>query len=547
MISLAQLLVFAVCVAWKPLVQAENAVPSVGLRGTEASVTVAGSDPAAAESLSSADEGLLLLKSPFGQAFGIALGSAMVTFAGRSIKRTREEKKRIQQLFDDNTSAEQLQRMADAGKPLPSLVIIRGVASADGADVQVVSPKIDGLKSMLGQIDQPANEYIELAQMAKNNPNMKGVTDNIAAQTGIRPSDIPDVRDDFTHARRDFKGDVPLILSEILVARLCPWVSKTEKKEDDGSKKVTIERKCRKQSYTCFYARRIADGFHILDMQGGRIELKPPSAELLPQFSPIHHGEAPSLFLPTANVQEEFFGMLRKEGLTVKGQHIDFSNLPASKITDPDTLLSKFIFVDKQSATEMGGFGENASVLRGIGAAYPASKFLWEPRGFYDKNNASESRLPDYVPLEDQNSKMVGAAELLEKASRAASLNSEKTPYCEPTFSRESLRARRNEESCFRITELAIPRGSDVTILGKPVTNPQGKVMLVPPNSAEDGADVDNPDAQRYRFRILKGHTVENLLKQRSVNILQYYGFAVVGVFLAAWAAADYPGLTADS
>ena len=51
----------------------------------------------------------------------------MVTFAGRSIKRTQKEKKRIQQLFDDNTSAEQLQRMADAGKPLPSLVIIRGV------------------------------------------------------------------------------------------------------------------------------------------------------------------------------------------------------------------------------------------------------------------------------------------------------------------------------------------------------------------------------------------------------------------------------------
>jgi len=305
-----------------------------------------------------------------------------------------------------------------------------------------------------------------------------------------------------------------------------------------------VTRGCRKNSYACFYGRKMSDGLHLLDMQGGRLELKLPAANCLPQFSPLHHGEAPSLFLPTANVTEEFFSFLRKEGLTVQGKHLDFSNMPPSKITDPDTLLSKFIFLDAQSATELGSFNGNPRSLHGISAAYGNAPFLWEPRGFYDKEPDSGG-LPSYAC--DRESQMVSPEELYQRAERAAQTNSANTPYCEPTYSRSELRGRRNEENCFRVTELAIPRGGDVTILAKPVKTAEGKVALVAPNDAEEGADADNPDAQRFRFRILKGHSVETLLKQRALNINAYYGFALLGAFLTTWAAADYPGLSRES
>jgi len=534
---LVKFFVAATCAAW-PLALALDPAP-MALRGVSE-----GADPSFGESLIS-DDGTAALKSPFGRAFGIALGTAMMGFAGRSIQRTKAEKKRIQQMFNENTTAQQLQTMADSGKALPSVVIVRGVASADGGNVSAASFGVDGLKSMVGTIDQPENDWIKIAQMAKGNDNMKPLTDMVAQQTGVRASDVESVPDDYSHAHRNADGSTPLILSEVLVARLCCYVSESKEKQDNGTEKITITRNCRDQSYACFYGRKMSAGFHLLDTQGGRIELKVPSAGTLPQFDPVMHGEAPPLFLPTANVTEEFFGMLRKEGLNVQGKHLDFSNMPPSKITDPDTLLSKFIFIDVQSTSDLGSFGGNPRALQDIAASYGNGQFLWEPRGFYDKSNESDDSIPAYAA--DKESQMVGADELVARAQRAAGLNSQHTPYCEPTFFREQLLGRRNEENCFRVTELAIPRGSKVTILGKPVKNAQGKVMLVPPNSAEDGADVDNPDAQRFRFRILKGHTVENLLKQRSLNVMAYYGFAVVGAFLTMWAWADYPGLTKNS
>lgn len=526
-------LLAAAFIAMNALVVALEQDGSAALRGTGIEVGA----PAKSMISLTSDATIELLKTPFGMAFGVALGTAMVLFAGRSIKRTAEEKKRLQGLFDENMTSQQLQKMADSGAELPSLVIIRGVVSADGPNVQAVAPTIEGLKSQVGQIHQPANDYIKIAQMAKSNPNMKPITDKVAAQTGIKPEDIPDVKDDYSDAHRDFVGDA-IILSEILVARLSVSVLKNETKDKDtGVVKITIKRTARKKSHACFYARKMSPGFHLLDMNGGRLELKLPSAAMLPQFSPIQHGEAPSLFLPVANVMEEFTAFMRKEGLTVQGQHLDLSNMPPSKVTNPDTLLSKFIFVDVQSSTEAGAFGGNPQVLQGISDAYNGAKFLWEPRGYYD----FETNMPNYAT--DTESKMVSPSELSQKLQSAAKVNSAQTPFCEPTFSRASLPGRRDEENCFRVTELAIPRGSDVVVLAKPVKTPNGKVTLVPPNSAEDGADVDNPDAQRYRFRILKGHSIENLLKQRSVNIQAYYGFACTGVFLTMWAGAGYPGL----
>lgn len=344
---------------------------------------------------------------------------------------------------------------------------------------------------------------------------------------------------------RSFRSDDPLILSEIIVDRLCGTVAMKSVTDNSGNERREITRTCRNQSYTCFYGRNVAEGFHVVDAQGGKIPLTLPSADILPQFSQVHHGEVPPLFLSTANVSEEFYAFLRKEGLTVGGKQLDFSNLPPSKITDPSAHLAKFIFIDAQSTTDMGSFAGNGRALHGISEAYGSRKFLWEPRGFYDanprKHEKGEDDLPSYAV--DRTSEMVSVDELLAKAANAAEINSRMTSYCEPTFRRELLQKRRNEENCFRVTELGIPRGCEVTVLARPVKDAAGNVRLVAPNSAEDGADVDHPDAQRYRFRIMKGHTVDNILRQRSLNMMAYKGFAILGASITAWAAADYPGL----
>merc|ERR1711920_901272 len=102
----------------------------------------------------------------------------------------------------------------------------------------------------------------------------------------------------------------------------------------------------------------------------------------------------------------------------------DLSSIPPSKVTDTDTLLSKFIFVDTMSPTDLGQFGGNTHALKAISDSYDGAKFLWEPRGYYDCRGES---LPGYA--EDPKSEMVSADELLEKAERAARINSEKTDF----------------------------------------------------------------------------------------------------------------------
>eukprot|EP00434_Breviolum_minutum_P018101 symbB.v1.2.015965.t1/scaffold1205.1/size131557/4 len=47
----------------------------------------------------------------------------------------------------------------------------------------------------------------------------------------------------------------------------------------------------------------------------------------------------------------------------------------------------------------------------------------------------------------------------------------------------------------------------------------------------------------RFRFRILKGHQVENLLRHRELNPTAYYGLGLVAMAFIGWAASGYPGL----
>jgi hypothetical protein len=99
---------------------------------------------------------------------------------------------------------------------------------------------------------------------------------------------------------------------------------------------------------------------------------------------------------------------------------------------------------------------------------------------------------------------------------------------------RTELAQLRNEENAFRFTEHAIVRGSKVTVLGTPVRDAKtGSLSIVPPPRV--GAGETKQD--RFFLRILKGHTIKQLLKQRAVNNLIYYGRAIVGAFLIVIAA----------
>ena len=48
----------------------------------------------------------------------------------------------------------------------------------------------------------------------------------------------------------------------------------------------------------------------------------------------------------------------------------------------------------------------------------------------------------------------------------------------------------------------------------------------------EKGSDVDEP---RFMFRILKGHNIDNLLKQRAGSVQAYLGFAGIGALTVAY------------
>jgi len=182
---------------------------------------------------------------------------------------------------------------------------------------------------------------------------------------------------------------------------------------------------------------------------------------------------------------------------------------------------------------------------------------LWEPRGFYDSvKNGGYDDVPAYASARFRRTEMVGAGELIERAQAAARQNALNTPFCEPSFSREQLMQRREQENCFRYTELAIPRGTPVTVLARPMVAEAGtgegaecRIRLTSPVcAADDGkefASAADPRADRFRFRIRAGHTVENLLRLRDLNVNAYYGLAIVGLAFAGWAAAGYPGMDA--
>jgi hypothetical protein len=485
---------------------------------------------------------------------GITVGSIIVLYCVYAIFRRRREANRIISLFEANTQIKELAEKASRGEQLPSIVVIRGHIASDGGDIGAVSRGIEGLRDRVGVIEQPKNAWIEIARQAKRDPQLRGIADAVVERTGVDADDVPDVPEPMDpYARQSVsRGEGPLVLSEVLVARIC---AKHQRRiEDKKTKKVTIKRPCRNESYNCFHGRRVSEGLHLIDLDGTRADLELPAADAV-GLAGI--SEPPPLFLPVSDVWTEFTHYLRKDGLTGPGgrrQRLD--DLPPMRLSDPYTLLSEFIFIDVQSPGDLGGFEGNNQVLNSVAEAYRTSqgpaKFLWEPRGFYDSvRGGGYDDVPAYINAKFRRTEMVSAYELVERAQVAARENSRSTPYCEPTFSRAELEQRRDLENCFRYTELAIPRGCPVTILARPMIAEAGtgegaecRVRLVSPLSSEEAArEGTDSKADRFRFRILKGHRVENLLRHRDLNVTIYYVLTFLGLSLIGWAATGYQGI----
>jgi len=153
----------------------------------------------------------------------------------------------------------------------------------------------------------------------------------------------------------------------------------------------------------------------------------------------------------------------------------------------------------------------------------------------------------------------------------------------EPGF---KLAENRDAENCFRIVELGIPANEEVTVLASPrvIEGSERKITFVSPDytrseeeklswesqfilgelgkkgimantgqikdartnlSTQALRNVRKPNIDfdsmmpRFRFRILRGHTISNLIKHRNSSLLSYAGLGAVGAILSALGAED--------
>lgn len=229
----------------------------------------------------------------------------------------------------------------------------------------------------------------------------------------------------------------------------------------------------------------------------------------------------------------------------------------------PFTHLSKFVFIDQTSITDDGGVfpvqkrgligfrtrtgelaepekgqlahphssieagadavsGDTASdgALDALAAASTSKIWLWAPAGFYDNNQPLESWVPH------RETEPVGYAAFKEQVRQAAELNPIHQRMTDE--SPQALREKRDSENAFRVVELGIPE-EEVTVLAKPVYSERGdrRIALVAP----DAPSGNDQRQDRFGFRILKGHSIDNLIHHRRKNLLSYAGLAVMGCF----------------
>jgi len=156
------------------------------------------------------------------------------------------------------------------------------------------------------------------------------------------------------------------------------------------------------------------------------------------------------------------------------------------------------------------------SVVEELGRLFPKN-WQWNPKGFYDKREYADI---DDIELTDFNT-------FRERMERAPQRNASETIYKDGSISLKDLR---DKEFGFRISEVCVP-ACDVTLVAKPVYQPMSrsgrKICLVDPEG-------QNAEAFNFTFQVFKGHTVDNLLKNKSQQALAYIGLTVAGALLVA-------------
>eukprot|EP00918_Siedleckia_nematoides_P052646 GHVU01115017.1.p1 GENE.GHVU01115017.1~~GHVU01115017.1.p1 ORF type:complete len:544 (+),score=88.56 GHVU01115017.1:79-1710(+) len=475
------------------LAAAPAAALGVGLQSP--SVSKAGNDPE-----EQVEDGVM----------SVVLGTAVIAFAARCIARTRKEKVMIQKMWDMKTTVKMLREMALDGVPLPHVVLLRGHLQASGRPVRAILPQAEQLEPLLGKIDQPSNLYLDMADEVKSG-NIQ-----LPSNSGIDHSDINIETTELLLPREVKKPSDNLLVSELLVTRLGCEARKTKKKRDDGSTYYEISRTARTARFNVQHHRSVAEGLHIVGTAGEAADL------VLPEYH-LESQEAPSLFLSLPDPMQEF---------------IKFMNWDLVNALKPFTHLSRFIFIDQMSKSDDGNRFENqaergerdveadtlmknSGVLDTIAELLPDKLWLWDGKGFYDNNPGNWASFPGkgHVPY----------SEFKRRLAIAAEENAEHQDAKEPGTSRDAMKMNRDKENAFRIVELGISE-SDVTVLGKPEWSQttQG-ITLVQPEVPE------TVDELHFQFRIMKGHTIDNLLNHRNGALKVYLGFAAMGVLTVAY------------
>jgi len=138
-------------------------------------------------------------------------------------------------------------------------------------------------------------------------------------------------------------------------------------------------------------------------------------------------------------------------------------------------------------------------LLDGLGRLSP-NNWYWNGKAFYDNRPGSWSSFP--------GKEMVDYVEFKRRMEIAAHENARYQMATDGNTA--SMTRKRDEENCFRVVELGIP-SCDVVVVSKPrleyTNSGEAHIVLGEPDQDQDY------NTQRFYFRILKGHTIDNLLK----------------------------------
>jgi len=152
----------------------------------------------------------------------------VISFAVTSIERTRKEKEVIEKMWSRETTIKGLREKALVGEPLPDVVLVRGFLDSTGPSVKPVTPTVPQLVPLLGQIDQPDNLFLTLADHVKQG-NIKMPKD-----VSIDHSDINIKNEELLQRDGNMKSASSdnLVITELLITRLgCEATKRTRRKK----------------------------------------------------------------------------------------------------------------------------------------------------------------------------------------------------------------------------------------------------------------------------------------------------------------------------